>query len=151
MGIFSGIESARIGEGGNYLKPGDYDLEVTKVTVGRTRKGVDFFAVQCRVIGASPDTHQIGEIVDWFNGKDKDAFLPNIKEWARAVLQNTSEELVEESQITEEVMNALSADGGEACVGAKLRCKVVAKAVKSKPGQFYSRHYWYPMTTPARA
>jgi hypothetical protein len=144
MGIFSGIETARIGEGGNYLKPGDYDLEVVKVTVGRTRKGVDFFAVSLKVCGASPDTHQIGEMVDWFNGKDKDAFLPNIKEWARAVLQSTSTETVEDADITEEVMNALSADGGEACAGARLRCKVVAKPIKSKPGQFYSRHYWYP-------
>jgi hypothetical protein len=127
------------------LQPGDYDLEVEKVTVGRSRKGVDFFAVQLRVLGAPADTHQVGEMVDWFNGKDKDAFLPNIKEWARACLQSTSEATVQDGDITEEVMNALSADSGEAVKGVKLRCKVVAKPIKSKPGSFYSRHYWYPM------
>lgn len=144
MSVFSGIENVKISEGGNYLKPGDYDLEIVKVTVGVTRKGVQFFSVQFKVCGAPEDTHQIGEFVDWYNGKDKDGFLPNIKEWARAVLQNTSEVLVQESDITEEVMNALVADNGEACRGMKLRCRVVLKPIKSKPGSFFSRHYWYP-------
>lgn len=148
MGVFGGIESARISEGGNYLKPGDYDLEIVKVTVGHTRKGVDFFSCQFKVVGAPEGTHQIGEFVDWYNGKDKDGFLPNIKEWARAVLQNTSEVVVQEADITEPVMEALTADSGSAVQGMKLRCKVVLKPIKSKPGSFFSRHYWYPGESP---
>ena len=149
MGVFDGIEQAKISEGGNYLKPGDYDLEIVKTTTGRTRKGVEFFSVQLKVVGAPEDTHQIGEFVDWYNGKDKDGFLPNIKEWARAVLQNTSETIVRESDITEEVMEALTADNGDAVAGMRLRCRVVLKPIRSKPGSFFSRHYWYPGQSPA--
>ena len=126
------------------MKPGDYDLEIVKVQTGRTRKGVEFFAAQFKVLGATEGTHDQGEFVDWFCGKDKDGFLSNVKEFARAVLQNTSAEPVRESDITEEVMEGIVAHSGEMVAGMKVKCRVIEKPVKSRPGSYFSRHYWYP-------
>jgi hypothetical protein len=146
MGLFDGIDKARITEGGNYLKEGEFELEVTKALQGTTRKNIGFMAVQMKVLGTSTDKHKIGEIVDWYNAADKEGFLGNAKEWAKACLLNLLPpgEVLDEATIDEPTLNSLLDKNGEMVQGMKLRVRVVLKPIKSKPGQFFSRHYWTP-------
>lgn len=143
MGLFAGIKDARATQGGNYLKPGMYLLQVIRVTIGKTRKGVDFFAVDFKVLGSNNEEHGVGSIVNWFVGFDKEPALANCKAFAVAVLGNALPEGQEfdESSITEEVMDGLVADNGKAIAGQKVQCQVVT--VPTKSGGTFSRHLWF--------
>lgn len=141
MGLFSGIENAKSTEGGNYLRPGIYDVEVVRLSVGQTRKGVNFFAADLRILGSNNTDHRVGEVANWFVGFDKDAALGNVKSFAVSAL--SSEGAIDPATITEPVMNALVDKGGEAIVGTKL--KVQVSLVDTKGGGKYSKHHWFPI------
>jgi hypothetical protein len=140
MGLFSGIENAKATEGGNYLKPGLYDVEVVRVATGQTRKKVDFFAADLRVVGSNNPDHRAGEVVNWFVGFDKEPALGNVKAFAVACL--SSEGPIDPASITEEVMNGLVEKGGEAVAGTRLKVQVTL--VDTKGGGKYSKHLWFP-------
>ena len=140
MGLFSGIENAKATEGGNYLKPGLYDVEVVRLATGVTRKKVDFFAADLRVIGTNNPDHRPGEVVNWFVGMDKEPALGNIKAFAVACL--SSEGAIDPASITEDVMNGLVEKGGEAVAGTRLKVQVTL--VDTKGGGKYSKHLWFP-------
>lgn len=140
MGVFAGIEEAKATEGGNYLKPGLYDVEVIRLTVGKTRKNVAFFAADLRVVGSNNPDHKIGETVNWFVGFDKDAALGNVKAFACAVL--SGEGPVDAATITESVMEAMVEKGGESIAGTRLKVQVTL--VDTKTGGKFSRHLWFP-------
>ena len=88
MGLFSGIEDAKATQGGNYLKPGMYLVQILRISVGKTRKGVDFFASDLKVLGSNNEAHGIGSVANWFVGFDKEPALANCKAFAKAVLSN---------------------------------------------------------------
>ena len=140
MGVFSGIENAKSTEGGNYLKPGVYDLEVIRLSVGTTRKGVPFFAADFKVLGSNNPDHNANEVVNWFVGFDKEPSLGNVKAFAVACLSS-------EASITEKVMESLVDKGGEAVVGTQLKCQVTL--VDTRGGGKYSKHLWFPIGTAA--
>lgn len=140
MGIFSGIEAAKATEGGNYLKPGLHDVEIVRVSVGKTRKGVPFFAADLRIIGTNNTDHRVGEIGNWFVGLDKEPSLGNIKAFAVACL--SSEGAIDPQSITEEVMDGLADKGGEAIAGVRLKVQVTL--VPTKAGGMFSKHLWFP-------
>jgi hypothetical protein len=143
MGVFSGIENAKSTEGGNYLKPGVYDVEVVRLSTGKTRKGVDFFAADLKVIGSNNPDHRVGDIANWFVGFDKEPSLGNVKAFAVACL--SSEGAVDPATITEKVMESLVDKGGEAVVGTQL--KVQVSLVDTRGGGKYSKHLWFPIGT----
>ncbi len=140
MGVFSGIETAKSSEGGNYLKPGVYDVEVVRLAVGRTRKNVDFFAADLRILGSNNPDHRVGDIGNWFVGFDKEPALGNVKAFAVACL--SSEGSIDPASITEPVMNGLVEKGGEAVAGTRLKVQVTL--VDTKGGGKYSKHLWFP-------
>ena len=145
MGVFSGIENAKSTEGGNYLKPGVYDLEVIRLSVGTTLKGVPFFAADFKVLGSNNTDHNANEVVNWFVGFDKEPSLGNVKAFAVACL--SSEGPVDPASITEKVMESLVDKGGEAVVGTQLKCQVTL--VDTRGGGKYSKHLWFPIGTAA--
>ena len=140
MGLFSGIENAKATEGGNYLKPGLYDVEVVRLATGQTRKKVDFFAADLRVVGSNNPDHRVGEVVNWFVGFDKEPALGNVKAFAVACL--SSEGPIDPASITEAVMNGLVEKGGEVVAGTRLKVQVTL--VDTKGGGKYSKHLWFP-------
>ena len=147
MGVFSGIENAKSTEGGNYLKPGIYDVEVVRLSVGTTRKNVPFFAADLRILGSNNPDHRVNEVANWFVGFDKDAALGNVKAFAVACL--SSEGAVDPASITEKVMESLVDKGGEAVVGTQLKVQVTQ--VPTKTGGTYSKHMWFPIGTQVSA
>lgn len=140
MGVFGGIEDAKATEGGNYLPEGLYDIELVRITVSKTRKGVPFMAVDFRILGSSVEKVKIGSVWNWYNGFDKEPALGNAKAFAFAVLSCSGK--VDEADITEEVMEELCADSGIGVTGTKL--KVQTTTVKTKAGGDFTKHQWYP-------
>ena len=149
MGLFTGIEDAKATQGGNYLKPGMYLCQILRISVGKTRKGVDFFAADLKVLGSNNETHGVGTVANWFVGFDKEPALANCKAFAKAVLSNAlpAGQEFDEATITEEVMDGLCADNGTAIVGQKIQVQVVL--VPTKAGGTFSRHLWFSENTTA--
>ena len=147
MGVFAGIQDARETAGGNYLKPGVYDVEVMRLSKGETRKGVAFFAADLRVLGSNNAEHPIGQVVNWFVGFDKEPALGNVKNFAVAVLSVVG--TVDPTTITEQVMEQMVDKGGEGVRGVRLRVQV--NLVDTKGGNKFSRHLWFPAGTQIQA
>lgn len=140
MGIFAKIEEAKATEGGNYLRPGNFDVEVVRIKVGETRKKIPFFAVDLKILGTNNPEHKIGEICNWFVGMDKDAALGNIKAFATALL--SAEGPVDPSTITEQVMEQITEKDGEMVAGTRLKVQVTL--VDTKGGNKFSKHLFFP-------
>lgn len=80
MGIFSGIDKATPSEGGVYLLPGQYVVEIVKCKSGTTRKKLDFFLSELRVLQSSNPERPVGSLCTWFVGIMPDTgALGNIK------------------------------------------------------------------------
>ena len=67
-GLFSGIEKASYSEGGVYLLPGNYILEVMELKSGTSRQKVDFFVAECRVLQSTNSDRRPGTIVSYWVG-----------------------------------------------------------------------------------
>lgn len=147
MSIFAGIENARSTEGGNYLDVGVHEVEIMRLTTGKTRKGVPFFAADMKILGTNSTKHRIGEVANFFVGFDKDAALGNVKAFAVACL--SIEGPIDPSTITQPVMDGLVEKGGEAVVGTRLKVQVTQ--VPTKSGGTYSKHLWFPLATQVEA
>ena len=80
MGIFDGIGKAQYFEGGKYLGPGLYLVEVLRVKQAATRNGRPFFVVEMQILESSDlKEFPIGTSASWMVMLDQDAALGNIK------------------------------------------------------------------------
>lgn len=95
MGLFTGIEQAKVSEGGNYLKPGNFLLEILGIKTGKTRGGRAFFVVECKVLESDNLQQPAGITVSWMVMLDQDMALPNIKKFAAAVTGSAIDEIDE--------------------------------------------------------
>lgn len=143
MGLFGGIDKAQGNFGGNYIRVGTHMLEVLRIKIGNTRKGVAFMAVDFEVLETSNPEHVVGSTVNWFNGADKDGFLSNAKSLAVALLGSAAGEAVDENTVNEDTMDALCADDGADVKGVKI--KADAFLVDTKKGGKYTKILWEPV------
>lgn len=152
MSIFSGIKDAKVKEGGNYIKPGRHELKVVRWSQGKTRHHVPFIAVDFEVVAS--EAHFAGETVNVFYGADKDAFLPNVKSIARAVLSSMAGTHVSADTIDEDIMEGLvgvptdedgRATGAPGTMSAGAKVRALAVDVPTKTGGTYTRISWEPM------
>jgi hypothetical protein len=143
VGLFGGIDKAQGNFGGNYIRTGTHTLEVMRIKIGNTRKGVAFMAVDFEVLETSNPEHVVGSTVNWFNGADKDGFLSNAKSLAVALLGSAAGEAVDESTVTEETMEGLCGNDGEDVKGVKI--KADAFLVDTKKGGKYTKILWEPI------
>lgn len=140
MSIFDKIAEATYTEGGNYIRPGNYDLEVVKLKVGVTRKKANFFAANFKVLGSSNPECRVGEVVDFFTSDVHDSFLGNVKQFAVALLSSAGP--VAPDAITSQLMDGLVDKDGAAVAGSRIRVQVTL--VPTKAGGTFSRHLWLP-------
>lgn len=79
MGLFAGVGSASYNEGGIFVQPGNYLVEVGEAKTGKTRKGRDFFVVQLKVLESDSPERPKGVTMSWMLMFDLDATMGNIK------------------------------------------------------------------------
>lgn len=139
MSVFDNIDKATFSEGGNYLRSGSYDLEISKVKLGKTRKGHNFVAVDVKILGTTSDM-SIGEIGNWFTSDQHDSFLGNVKQFCVALLSTGGP--IDQGSITSEVVDGICKDDGAAVVGSRIRLQVTI--VPTQKGGTFSRHTWLP-------
>lgn len=85
MGIFDKIKEASMMEGGAYVLPGIYRVQIDVCKQKETRKKIGMVAVEMRVLESSNPDRPPGSAMSWVVTADKDAFLSNIKQFLSAV------------------------------------------------------------------
>jgi len=83
------VKDATFTRRGNFVKPGRYLVEVTKVKEGKMRppKNTDFVVVEMKVLESSDlKEHPLKSTMTWMATADKDAFVSNMKHFVAACL-----------------------------------------------------------------
>jgi hypothetical protein len=137
-GIFGGIKSAKSTEGGLYFAPGDrYVVEIQRIKSDKTRKGIAFFVVECKVLHAYNGKMAKGVQPSWMVTLDKDAALGNIKQFVEAVMEVDMNQIsdVEAEQSVEMICGP----------DQPLAGQIVVTETWNKPtqaGKDFTRHKW---------
>lgn len=131
--MFSGIEEARISEGGVYFKPGVFRVEVEAVKGLKDRKGVGTFVVEGTLLESSEPSLPVGTAVSWVVKLDKEPALGNIKAFIAAAMGEDAKNVTAES-----VDLVISA--GNPLKGTKLRAS--AQNIKTKAGNDFTKITW---------
>ncbi len=97
MGVFSKFKTAKATGGArNYLASGEHRIRVADAKFDKSRKGVDFFAMEGTIVettSAEPKM-QPGERINWSTHADKDAYAGNVKQFFMACF-NLNEQQVD--------------------------------------------------------
>lgn len=107
MGVFGNIGNAKYSEGGVYLGPGVFRLEIVAVKVFKTRKGQQAFCAEFIVHESSNKDHQPGSTCSWMVTLDKEPAMGNIKQFIAAVYETDMDEVTEAvaDMVTDEEKN----------------------------------------------
>lgn len=101
MGIFGGIKEARYSEGGVYLLPGVYRLQVVVCKQLRTRTQKDAVVVEFKVLESSTPERPVGSSVSWMLTFDKEPAMGNFKQFLGVALKwinpAATEDMIDES------------------------------------------------------
>jgi hypothetical protein len=98
MGItaFGGIENAQFSEGGTYVLPGAYRIQILACKYKRTRTGKDAFIVEVEILESNNSERMPGTTMTWMVTTDKEPALGNIKQFICVVAGCSDKEVTEE-------------------------------------------------------
>jgi len=143
MGMFAGIESARVGSGGVYFLAGLYRVEIVKVFAMRGRKGDDLFIVETKILQSDNAERRPGGSCSWVVNLKHEPSLGNIKGFiaaANGIDPNNKGEV--DSQVNEEAVEAAChADNPLEGIIIDLE----ATEIKTKAGGDFTVHKWTPV------
>jgi hypothetical protein len=86
MGLFKDIKGARGTKGGLYFVPGNYLVLINRCKLGETRKGIDFFVAETKVVWSDVEERKPGSEPSYMVTMDKDPALGNVADFMRAGL-----------------------------------------------------------------
>lgn len=144
MGLFTGIESAKISAGGVYFVEGIYVVEITKVSTLRSRKNDDLFIVETEIVSSTADERKPGTSCSWVVNLKQEPALGNIKAFIAAAngIDPADTEKVNEEVTEEAVEFACSEDNP--LEGTRLNLECVAIKTK-KENRDFTLHKWSPI------
>jgi hypothetical protein len=115
MGLFGGIKDAKYSEGGVYIVPGVYRLQVVACKQIRTRTQKDAFVAEFKVLESSTPERPPGSAVSWMLTFDKEPAMGNLKQFLGVALKHinpaVTEDQIDES-VCEYVVSAANPLGG---------------------------------------
>lgn len=141
-GMFDGIETARVSEGGVYFKPGVYLAKILACKAIRDRKGVGTFVAECELLESSEPSLPKGTLCSWVVKLDKEPALGNIKGFVAAALDADPKAVKAEN--VEQVCSE-----GNPLKGTILR--VSAQNITTKAGAPFTKVTWMPQDEPVIA
>lgn len=133
MGMFKGVESARVPEGGVYFQPGVYLAKVLACKGFSNRRQIGTFVVECELLESSEPSLPAGSLVSQVITLDKESALGNIKGFIAAAMNDRAENVTEE-------MCDMVASAGNPLKGTVLR--VSASNIKTKAGKDFTKLTW---------
>jgi len=141
MSIFSGIETAEVTGGSQYIQPGQHTLKVKSVTIRESKKVADktYFIAEFTVMESSSESHTAGSTATWLVDMakpTKETAYGNIKEFVIALLKCNADEVT--FQLCDELVGA-SQPGVGMCVLAEAWHK------PTTTGGVFTRISWSPV------
>jgi len=143
MGLFAGINEAKVGQGGVYFLEGIYRVEVLKCFTMTSRKREDLFIVEAKVVESDNDDRKPGMRCSWIVNMKHDAALGNIKGFIAAMngIHPSDEEQVDE-EVTEEAVEYTVSDDNPL---AGMLVDLEAVAITTRAGNPFTLHKWSPV------
>lgn len=146
MGLYGGVENAKYSEGGVYLDPGVFLLEIQACKTIKARNGKHGFVAEFLVKESSGGSKlKPGNAVSWMT-MEGDNFLGNVKNFAaHAVACFTGTTDVDLDGVTEEAIESMVAESGpnpNPLKGTQIRASAVN--VKTKKGTDFTKVKWIP-------
>lgn len=145
MGLFTGVENAKMSEGGIYAQEGRYEVEVKTMKMITSRKNENFMLVEFEVLSAKKTGGEEptgnGVTCGYMMNAGQDSFLGNAKAVVTAATAELSGEDFDAVKVTTADMD-LAVSSENPFSGVKLNLDVVK--VKTKKGTDYSKHIWTP-------
>lgn len=132
MGYFKGIEDAKTSEGGLYVVPGNYKVNILEAKVIESRKKIPFFCVETEVLETTNPERPIGTKMSWLVNLTQDSAQGNIKSFIAGVTGCSTDEVTE--VLVEELL-----ESGEL---ANTPAKINAFNVVTKAGKDFTRVQW---------
>jgi hypothetical protein len=110
MGVYSKFKAAKASGGSfNYLLEGRHQLRLESAKIDKTRKGIEFFAMEFTMLETTSDAPAmaVGSRVHYMTAADKDPYAGNVKQAAGATFDVTEDQIdaMEEDEF-EELMEA---------------------------------------------
>ncbi len=144
---FSGLNNAPVFEKGNPLKPGTFDLQITRVIAKQTFNKGPALIVEFEILNAygHPD-HRAGDKVGWYQGLiDPSVALPSIKSFMIAALGYDYK--TQKKEVDEKIAPELEGLLTEAINNGSLnkeKIHVTTFQKKTKKGTDFTVHEWAP-------
>lgn len=126
--LFKKVVEAKANEGGVYVEPGLYFVEVVALKMVRTFRGIDMFIAELLILASNNDARPVGSTMSWTAGFDKPSTPGNVKGFFEAMFPG---EVVDESGMETAVSEA------NPCAGARLHIEAVH--VPTKNGGVYTK------------
>lgn len=149
MGLFGGIKGQRGSQGGVYFLPGNYVVEIQRCKTGKTRKEIDFFVAECKIVESDNPERKPGSSASFMVTLDKDPALGNIADFMRMGmwLQGRAAGL-DDLPPEADGIELDEGDADEICgednpfVGMEMGLEAYNKPTKA--GNDFTRHKWLP-------
>jgi hypothetical protein len=130
MGLFDGIENVQVTQRSEYLKAGQYLLEIQAIKMGESRSGEGFFLSEFKIIESSNPELPPGAPVTWMTMKRFESFLKGIKAFIAAAAGCTIDE------VTQAICDAAVSEDQPL---AGVRVSAFAKDIKTKKGGDFTK------------
>jgi len=147
MGAFSGLKEARSTQGGLYLKPGNYTVQVQKVKMQKSQVGNrEFFIAELKVVDSDNEEMKANSEPSWLvelPGKYPELALGNVKAFLHAAFSSMAEAEGEEAPDEEDIdeaMATLAVSEDNPLAGVFMSAKAFQKETKS--GGEFTRVKW---------
>lgn len=140
MGWMQNVKGARISEGGIYVEPGAYLVEVLKVKAGKTRAGVDNFIVELAIHESNNPNRKVGTVMDWYVDMSKEPSVGNVVAFVMTATGSTQDE------VSEDVIKLIVSDANP-LKGTMLR--LAASNIKTKAGRDFTKVKFFSEATSA--
>lgn len=150
MGIFSNIKEARGTEGGLYLEPGNYLVQINRCKMIETHAGAPMFIAELLLLESDNEKLKVGSEPSYtvkFGGEYPKLALGNVADFMRACLASMADALGEERpedisevEIDEPTAEAITGEENLAA-GVYLTCKAFNKKTK-KDNKDFTRTKW---------
>lgn len=134
------IGEARLSEGGIYVEPGAYVVEILKCKAGSGRKG-DFFVVECLIHESNNPARPVGSTMDWFVDMRHEPSPGNIVAFVMAAMK------CEKTEVTKEAVLIVTSER-QPLKGLKMRM-TAANIVTKEKKQNFTKVKWAALETVA--
>lgn len=142
--LWAGLNVAPTFEGGTYLGPGVFDVQVDRCLLKQTQKSGIGFIAELTVLESSNPDHPVGVQRGWFQKMNTAPSLPAVKAFLLAVLGIDTDDAAKVADVSGKLETLMPRIAGAENILAGWRVHVQCTMIKTGKGGDFTRHDWEP-------